>query len=310
MASDVLVRGDSGWFSIYAGAVPDSVKVYDGAAFKSIVGLVDPPAETKFMRNLADDAWIPLDTFPPTGTAILRAEQEIIFVDSGYQTITDIPIGDPDPNRYVIMVVGSLFQAGESNPRDYVGSVGASGTLILNKFGVSGTDSNTFRQAMGMHQEKITTGSTVDITVRAVNSSYQGLAHYDMYIQVWTILHNGAGYSTTKSGIDIVSDLNSNPATMNAPDPTDGHCFMVNMATWRTNPNVYETTQTPQSYGGAPWTDAAPGSGYNPGSSFWSWSQREVDPAASLSTQFANVRVTGNATPNATGYGYMTFVYN
>lgn len=64
MVTDVRVKNATGWSSIYAGAVPDSVRVKSGSEFKSIVGLDDPPGPQKLIRNQAGDDWYPLDIIP------------------------------------------------------------------------------------------------------------------------------------------------------------------------------------------------------------------------------------------------------
>ena len=65
MVSDVLIRGTTGWRSMYAGSAEDIRGAKPDLSFVNIVGQIDPIAEQKFIRNAANNDWIPLDVFVP-----------------------------------------------------------------------------------------------------------------------------------------------------------------------------------------------------------------------------------------------------
>jgi len=111
MATDVRMRGTDGdWHSFFAGAVPDSVRITDGAAFKSIVGLAEPPSETKFIRNLANNAWTPLDTIAVFGP-IIESYQLTMAETTSISLVapTGIQVGD------LLVVFGFDAQANTSS---------------------------------------------------------------------------------------------------------------------------------------------------------------------------------------------------
>jgi len=104
MVSDVKVRGSAGWNSIYGGiAVPGSVKgAKADLSFRSLTGLVDPQDATKFIRNLANDAWLPLDV---SGAS---------FTLKDYYSFQNIEV-PPDPG-IPPLPISITFDVGEAKP--------------------------------------------------------------------------------------------------------------------------------------------------------------------------------------------------
>ena len=96
MVTDVRIRGNSAWHSIYAGAVPDSVRVKNATGFPSVVGLADQPSLKKQIRNAAGTAWIPLDTVlanPPAFIGDPTWRDLRYNAQSPFTLTADLPVG-------------------------------------------------------------------------------------------------------------------------------------------------------------------------------------------------------------------------
>ena len=86
---------ESPWYSIQGGiAVPGQVKVATPAlAFRSITGLLDPAAATKFIRNAANTEWIPLDVTSPPWDLVGVVEHVPIIEDNPFHAEFQFDIG-------------------------------------------------------------------------------------------------------------------------------------------------------------------------------------------------------------------------